>query len=296
METESTQLSYSSMAQLQTCEMQYAHRKIYKTPVDNPEVDNTAFHTGSATHQCVEFTNWGLKPLTQMIVDQAIVDYPDAADNKGLVHAMALKLIQQQKASGLICVKAEQQIVSQKFNGFIDLIAKYPSGDWYIVDLKTSAYKPNDGLIARLTFDRQLNLYASYSGMMAPLLDLDPDKFQGCIYRVVTKSKANPKSTENYKAFVQRLTKLTKVYDIIIPKDKLHIKEVSEMFEDAYVKSMCLRDGEIPSKNLGACFNYFRICDYFSHCYGCKSEEVISSIKMKSNDDYENELLDMEDL
>ena len=296
METVDTRLSYSSMAQLQTCEQQYAHRKIYKTPVDSEEQDRTAFDVGSATHECVEFTDWGLRPLTQVIVDQAIVNYPDAADHKGLVHAMALKLIQQQKASGLICVKAEQQIVSPKFNGFIDLIAKYPSGDWYIIDLKTSAYKPNDGLIARLPMDRQLNLYASYYEMMAPLLDLDPKKFQGCIYRVVTKSKANPKASESYKAFVQRVTKLTKVYDVIVPKDKLHIKEVVEMFDDAYVKSMSLREGEVPSKNLGACFNYFRTCEYFSKCHGYKAEEVVKSITMKSNDDYENELLDLEDL
>jgi len=291
-----TRLSYSSMAQLQTCEQKYVHRKVWNTPVDNEEEDRTAFDTGSATHECVELTGWGLEELTQEIVDKAIVAYPDAAENKALVHAMALKLIRQQQISGLICVKAELQIVSPKFNGYIDLIAKFPSGAWYIIDLKTSAYKPNDGLIARLPMDRQLNLYGSYAEMIAPILDLDPDKFLGCIYRVVTKSKAKQKTSETYDRFVQRLKKATKVFDVIVPKEKLHTKEIREMFDDAHVKSISLREGEVPVKNLGSCFDYFRLCPYYSKCFGVRSEEVLRTIKMKSSDDYENELLDAEDL
>ena len=96
-----TRLSYSSWSQLQTCEQQYAHRKVWNTPVDNEEEDRTAFDVGSATHHCVEMTEWGLKPLTQELVDEAVTEYKDALDHKALVHAMALALIEQQKMSGL---------------------------------------------------------------------------------------------------------------------------------------------------------------------------------------------------
>ena len=293
---ESTALSYSSMALLQTCEQQYVHRKVLKSEVDNKEEDRTAFDVGSATHHCVEMTEWGKQKLTQKIVDEAVKEYPDAFGHKGLVHGMALALIRQQELSGLKCVKAELQLTSNKFIGFIDLIAKYPNGDWYICDLKTSSMKPNDGLLARLPLDRQLNLYASYAKQAADALGLNYDQFQGCIYRVVVKSKANQKPTESYGTFVKRISKLAKVYDIIVPKEKLNVKAVVEMFEDAYVKSMSLREGEIPTKNLGACFNYFKLCPYFSKCHGGKAEDVINGVTMKMAVDYEEELLDIGDL
>lgn len=291
-----TRLSYSSWGQLQTCEQQYVHRKILKTEVDNKEQDRTAFDVGSATHQCVEDTNWGLTELTQEVVDKAIADYPDAADHKGLVHAMSIRLIQQQKMSGLICVKAEQQITHPKINGFIDLIAKKHNGDWYIIDLKTSASKPNEGKIAQLPNDRQLNLYSKFAPEVATHLNLDINKFQGCVYRVVVKSKASPKSTESYKAFVNRVRKLTQVYDIMIPKETMNIEEIWESFCDAHVKSLSLREGEVPVKNLGACFNYFRTCDYFSRCHGYKAEDIIKTIKVKTTKQYEQEIAELGDL
>jgi len=294
--TESTALSYSSMALLQTCEQQYVHRKVLKSKVDDENEDRTAFDVGSATHHCVEMCEWGKQPLTQKIVDEAIKEYPDAFGHKGLVHGMAIALIKLQELSGLVCVKAELMLTSSKFVGYIDLIAKYPNGDWYIIDLKTAASKPNDGKLAMLPLDRQLNLYASYAPQAAGALDLDIKKFQGCIYRVVVKSKAQQKATETYPTYVKRMAKACKAYDIVIPKEKLSVDAVVEMFEDAYVKSMSLREGEIPTKNLGACFNYFKTCVYFSKCHGHKAPHIVADTIVKTAVEYEDDLLDLEDL
>lgn len=293
---ETIKLSYSSMSQMQTCEQQYWHRKIGETPLDNEEEDRTAFDVGSATHHCVEMTNWGQIPLNQKIVDDAITQYSDAMEHKGLVHGMALALIEQQKASGLDCVKAELQLDSPNFIGFIDLIAKRTNGEWYICDLKTSSMKPNEGLLARLPLDRQLNLYASYAERIAPHLGLDPDLFQGCIYRVVTKSKAKQKASESYAAYVKRMSKTCKVYDAYVPKEVMNPALIEKMFNEAHERATQLKAGEAPTKNFGACFNYFKLCPYFSKCHGDKSENLINKVSLKTAMEYEQELLDIGDL
>ena len=287
-------LSYSSWSQLQTCEQQYVHRKVLKTPVDCEEQDRTAFDVGSAVHFCMEETMWGKNPISSNLINKAIEQYKDAAPFKGLVHAMALALVKQQVASGLTCVKAELTLDHPKFIGYVDMVAKNSRDEWFIVDLKTSASKPNDGLVARLPLDRQLNLYTHFRENIATALELDTKLFKGCIYRVVTKSKANQKDSEEYARFVKRVERLTKVYDIFIPFEMMNPDQIWEDFCDAYVKTLSLHEGEVPRKNLGACFNYFRTCEYFSQCHGKKAEDLVKELKVKTNLDYQKELEDLD--
>jgi len=274
-------LSYSSWSQLETCEMAYAHRKVFKTKVDNEEEDRTAFDVGSATHQCMEDTQWGILPVTVDVVTKACKQYPDSIPHKGLVHAMALNLVEQQQMSFLKCVKAEFHIESEDYIGFIDLVAKRRTGHWYMVDLKTASAKPNDGIIAGLPMDRQLNLYSGYYKEVASVLGLDPKLYMGIIYRVAVKSKAQQKIKESYEAYVKRLTKVIKVYDVVVPLESLSLEETRKNFLESYKRSLEIREGMAPSRNLGACFNYFRFCPYYSQCHGKTGEELKGIVKIK---------------
>jgi hypothetical protein len=153
------------------------------------------------------------------------------------------------------------------------------NGNWRICDLKTSGMVL-DALFARLHRDPQLALYAAHVEQIAQKLGLDPLKFQGATYRVVGKPRSAPKPGESATAYISR-TKL-ECTDIEIPASELPTKYVLE-------KMLRLKEiaqnitAETAEKNVQACLNYNRPCEYWSHCYGKTFTDCKNSISIFNN-------------
>jgi len=285
-------LSYSSKRLIQSCENKYFHYKVASTPVDPDHEESGAFDIGKAFHQYLEdnkhqkvanFDKEVLKACAAHEVEQS--DIP-------MIKAMLLKYLDLHEASGLEVVKCEQEILTDKFRGYIDAIMKNPlTGDWWIVDLKTAA-KWDEGKLASLAHDEQLNLYSYFSDKLAPIFDLSPEKFMGARYRVTTKTTASIKKGEVEESFVQRLyTMNVKSFDIVIPVSVMNREETWSSFLEAYDRITELHAGVAPRKNRGVCMEYFKPCQYWSQCYGKTFTEAKNSVQIFSESSFGGDLL-----
>jgi len=289
-----SKLSYSSATLLQNCEQKYAHRKILETKIDKDSSDSTeAFDVGKAFHQVLEDTLHTRLDILKNV--EASCKKFKVVKHQAMIHAMVENYLDMHELSGLTCVLCELEISDQTTIGYIDAIMKDAAGFWWIVDLKTSA-RWNENILSRLPKDYQLNLYSNFADRFAGILDLELHKFRGCRYRVTTKSKANQKETESYDAFVKRLKRAVKVYDVVVPEDIMDVSGVAKIHQENYERSMKLRGGETPKKNLSYCESYFRPCEYFSNCHGKIFTEAKDKVEIKTADIYKRDLEDIGDL
>lgn len=265
-----TQLSYSSMTLLKGCEQRYVHYKVLDTPVDSDcEVDQLSFIVGTSFHAILEWSEHQKPEKIGADLEKCVKDFNLPEDQVGLVHAMVLKYLRLHRKSNLECVKCEYQISNKSTIGYVDVIFKEKdSGKWWICDLKTAKTFWST-LPAKLPKDRQLNLYGYYYKHIAKDLGLDHHLFQGCRYRVTTKSSAKQRQYESYVEYVKRITDNNiKSYDVIIPKEKLSLQEVFNEHKSLHRRSLALRKGSEPTRNYGYCDTYFKPCPYFSQCHG----------------------------
>jgi len=291
-----TQLSYSSMCDLATCEAKYYFRKVAMVPKDADAEESEALGVGKAFHEYLEDVLHGekfnAKTFDSAVMAKAIEH--NVEEEAHLIGAMALAYMKLHKASGLIVVKCEQQVETPKYNGFIDVILKDASGNWWIGDLKTAA-RFDDKKVAQLPKDQQLNLYSYFADHLAGFFDLDPKKFKGCRYRVTTKTKSVVKANESITDFAKRMVDKGSVtsYDAIIPVDVMDIENTWKHFEVMQERAVAIQNGEMPTKNLGACMNFFRPCDYWSQCHGkCFTDMTTKpEVIVMTTEKYEEDLL-----
>lgn len=276
-----TRLSYSSATLLKNCETRYCHHKAWGTPKDSDYEDKQEnFNIGKAFHWIMETSEHTEDNLAELL-DQSCKAF-EVEEYKALIHALSLRYLQTHIKSGLSVIKCEQSLSNADMLGFIDVILGEEDGGYWFGDMKTSAWV-NELLFARLKNDPQLNTYSFFHREVASALGLDPNKFRGCRYRVVTKAKLKQKASESYVDYVKRLAKNVKSYDIIIPIEKMNIEATYDEHLRLHARSLELRAGEVPTKNLSYCDSYFSPCPYWSHCHGeeyskCKSElEMITS-------------------
>jgi hypothetical protein len=281
-----TRLSYSSATLLRGCEQKYFHYKVAKTDIDSDQSKDTkAFDIGKAFHYILEESKHEKPEKIGPYLEKIAKDYDLDENEVALVHAMVLKYLRLRSRQNLRFIAAEYAIEDEEVIGFIDLIEEdTETGLWYISDLKTAkTFYPTT--LARLPMDRQLNLYASFYKQIAKKFKLKMKNFGGCRYKVTTKSSAKMRKSESYADFVMRLVdSYIKTYDVIIPKDKLHINEVVEEFNQNYKRSLELRNGEAPSKNFGYCESYFKPCEYWSQCHGSLFSEIKESLEVEKEE------------
>lgn len=275
---EDTRLSYSSASLLRGCETRYYHYKVAKTKrdPDSPE-DTDAFIIGKSFHHILEMSKHEKPEKIGHLLEECVKKFKLPEEDTGLVHAMVLKYLRLHKKTNLVAVACEWEIKHPIVTGFIDVIFKEKDSDkWWIADLKTSKtfYAT---IVSRLPKDRQLNLYAAFYREIAKDLKLDPDAFQGCRYRVTTKSEAKQKKLESYNDYVLRITESNvKSYDVIVPIAKMAPKEVLKEHLRLHQISMLMRTGDyVPTQNFGNCETYFKPCEYWSKCHG----ECFSKLK-----------------
>lgn len=266
-----TRLSYSSATLIKNCEQKYFWYKVAQVAKDADSEDNdTAFNVGKCFHYVLEENNHSEDNLEDLLISGckafAVEDY------QAMLHAMLLRYLQVHYKSELEVIHCELAMSNNEFIGFIDVIMKDYKGYWWIVDLKTAS-RYSEITAAKLHNDVQLNLYSYFADLIACQFDLDPKKFAGARYRVTTKSTIKSKAGESYTAYVKRLAKSIKSYDIIIPIDKMNPKGFYNEHMEAHARSLELRAGEAPKRNFSYCDSFFRPCEYFSQCHGkCYSD------------------------
>jgi len=261
-----TRLSYSSSGLVMGCEQKYVHYKVNQIAKDSDASDSTeAFDIGKAFHEVLENTLHTNTDISKNVVE--VCKKYNVKHKMALIEAMVFEYLLVHEYSRLQIAVCEIEVANEKTIGYVDAVMKDFLGNWWIVDLKTSG-RWDPTLLARLPKDPQLNLYSHFAPKMAAALDLSMDKFMGCRYRVTTKTTIKQKDKESYEAYVRRLRKSVKSYDIVIPKSVMDIKENYDRFSSLHKRSMELRKGDKPIRNMGYCLSYFRPCDYWSQCHG----------------------------
>lgn len=202
--------------------------------------------------------------------------------NVGMVHAMALAYLKFYKTLYHIPVAIEKGIESEFIVGYIDAIEKDVEGNWYIVDLKTSAYI-TDYLKVRVQRDPQLLIYSHFAKSLASFFGLSMKKFKGCHYRVVSKPKYVQSKQEAYPDFVRRLMASVKIEQIFIPYNPDIIADtISEHKRLEELGTALVADKVKPAKNFNACFDYYKPCQWLSKCYGKEYTDFIAEVQVTS--------------
>lgn len=278
-----TRLSYSSAELLANCTQKYYHKKVLGTPIDSDiEQDQEAFNVGKAFHHVMEQSRHDKEPSLKQIKHACTVH--EVEDKQAMIHAMSLKYFKLHKKLGLTCVATEFEIANTIFLGYVDVILKDKSGNWWVTDLKTAS-TVSDTKLARLHSDTQLNLYSRFQDHMAAMFKVDPKKFAGARYRVTTKSKIKPLKDEKYNSYVKRLFASVSSIDVEIPKESLNWEKAYKNHERLHSLSMALREGKItPKQNFGYCDSYFKPCEYFSACHGDTFTNLRDKLKVTDAD------------
>jgi hypothetical protein len=143
--------------------------------------------------------------------------------------------------------------------------------------MKTAASFRQD-LIPSLPLHPQLNLYAAHAPEIAAFVGLEMKDYQGCRYRLTTKSKISRKGGEDVPAYIGRLLKSVKSFDFILPKAAMNPEVVYSAHQQ--VMEAIERRGPVCSpnvypQNLSSCQQWFRPCDFWSQCHGKPFSEMM---------------------
>lgn len=271
-------LSPSSLALYMGCQRKYYYKKLANFPPDaDAEEDYEAFEVGKAFHKVLEDTKHDLTGISYAAVLKTVKSFkvadPDAT--APMIFAMLGRYRDMHQKAGLKAVLCEAAIETDDFYGIVDVVLADSDGKWWIGDMKTAA-NFTQALIPTLPMHPQLNLYAQHYELVAFAAKVDPAKYQGCRYRLTTKSKLMRKATEEIGAYIGRISSAVKSIDFKIPKELMAPGEIAALHKqvkdyiDIHKKSLLPK--HFP-QNFGNCTQYFRACDYWSRCHGkCNSE------------------------
>ena len=258
-------ISYSSSNTLLSCEHKFWLDKVVKAPRDPDAVESDAFAFGKVYHQVLENTKHKAELYNESILLDAARDCQCHIDELPKVFACLSRYYPMHFKSKLDCIACEIEIGDgESFIGYVDAILVDRFGNWWICDLKTSGMLMAS-LFARLAQDSQLNIYAYYVGQICKITGLDPAKFAGCRYRVVTKPKAVFKVNESFDSYAKRVN--CESYDFAVPASLLnpdiYVRQLGKLREKAETLTE-----ETTVKNRSNCLAYNRPCEYWSRCHG----------------------------
>lgn len=269
-------LSVSSWKTLKTCPQKYFFKKVAKIAPDSDYEDGDALNFGKAFHKVLEHTlheSW-----TEKLVLAAMAEFNVDRFSRNLMQAMLENYVRVHKASKLKVVKCEFELhIPGLYKGYIDFIAQDAHG-WWIGDNKTASKHDAEVLRSRLHKDEQVNLYSHFAEEVGHALKMT-GPFLGFRYRQSIKSKAQTPDG---------LKKGTPTYDIIIPAEVLEPAAAWSDFREGHQIATELFNGLAPTKNRGACFEYFKACEFFSQCHGCLASEGNQKVQIHTLESLEN--------
>ncbi len=272
--TDAIRMSHSSANLINSCERKYFYKKVSQVAPD-VEQEQRHFVLGKVFHLALEKCLHRSEEYSEeMLADAAHEEGLDNEQDIAMIHGMILKYLILHRKSELEVAICEIAVGNDKTIGYVDAIMKDDCGFWYICDLKTAG-RFDDNLMARLIKDQQLNLYAYFIDQIAEKLDLDIEKFAGCLYRVTTKATIKWNKRETRQEYIERVFERIESYSIFIPKEMLKPKAAYDTIIKAQERATKLKESdETEAKQcFNSCFDYFRPCDFFSQCYGYKHFE-----------------------
>ena len=277
-------LSPSSLSTFLSCQKKYWHKKVANTPPDTDvEEDTEALRVGKAFHEVLEECRHVLDGLEYSKVWATVWKHElDADAMTPMIYAMLSKYKIMHEKSGLKATFCEIEVKTEGFLGYVDVVLEDKEGGWWIGDMKTSAaYYSN--IAAGLARHPQLNLYAAHAFLIAAGVGLDISKFRGCRYRMTTKSKLIRKKTESVSDYIERLKQAVKSVDFILPIEDMspHSTLMSHERVRSFIEKN--RGGESYLHNYANCMQFFKPCEFFSHCHG--KEYTKADIKCVNADD-----------
>ena len=267
-------MSHSSCNLINSCERKYYYKKISQVAPD-VEQEQRHFILGKVFHLALENILHKQEEFSEEILAEAARE--EGLENPSdiaMIEAMIIKYLLLHSKSELDVVVCEIAVGDEDTIGYVDAIMQDKNGFWYITDLKTAG-RFDDNLMARLMKDQQLNLYAYFIDQIAYTLDLELEKFAGCLYRVTTKATIKWNKRETRKEYIERVYDRIESYSIFIPKEILNPKAAYETVIKAQKRATVLSSSEETEAKqcFNSCFDYFRPCDFFSQCYGYKHYE-----------------------
>jgi len=268
-------MSYSSLKLIQNCQQKYVHHKILETPSDSDYTPSDALDVGTIFHRIMEISHHGTKGTLEAAFNKAVEETPCPEGWWQKLHAMIRAYALTHKFSGLMVTALELEIQDGEYIGYVDAIMSEPSGNWWIVDLKTTS-RFEDHLLTSLPYDLQMAAYSSRYLKIAQMLTLDPNKFKGCRYRTVTKpGPYKMGKNEDEQSFIDRMMNNITCTDIEIPKATLALMwdEYVQMENEAISKALAFAKGSkenpqsVPLKNRNACIEWGKPCQFWSKCH-----------------------------
>lgn len=277
-------LSYSSESDIIACEAKYCYRKVMKLPVDADAQDDwTPFRFGKAFHSIHE---WAMHELgyfedkADEYIAKAMKEHNlEGNDHECHLYSAVLSSLTLWKETHLRVIACEEEIGDENTVGVVDFIAVDPSNDnWYIGDLKTTSMLTN--ISSRLLRDPQLSLYAYFRKQLADRLNLDVNKFKGCLYRETIKPKiARASGHEKPATYAKRAIAESQIY--IIPAEVISEDPVS-VHAMIHRRAREIHSGVPPIRNYKNCLSYNRKCEYWSRCYGMLGIEAEQFMRDKT--------------
>lgn len=268
-------LSPSSLALFTGCNRKYFYKKVAKfKPDPDVEDDQEALQVGKAFHQILEDTRHNLTGLAYAAVEATVKTYDLLNPNHHgpMIFAMLAKYKAMHALAGLKVLACEHVIETEAFYGIVDVVLEGDDGGWWIGDMKTAA-NYSASLIPTLPRHPQLSLYAAHYKELATALDLDPEKYLGCRYRLATKTKLRRKDDEAVGAFIKRCLASVRCMDIVIPKESMAPADALGVHTAAAKFIAKHKKAEAYAQNYGNCMMWFRSCEFWSRCHGkCNSD------------------------
>jgi hypothetical protein len=266
-------LSYSGSTTLLSCEQKFVNSRILHLPQDVDATDSPALAFGSAFHWVCEQTLHERTPEVPALTLKAIELYDLEKRDYHKLAASLTVYFKLHKASGLVVVACEVEVRDPGYYlGYVDAVMVAPDGGWWICDLKTAS-QAMWTTFRKLESDPQLCLYASYKTKVASLVGLDPDLFQGCIYRTTVKPKLVPRDGETVREYLDRSNVTS--FSIYVRAADLQVAPTRATFDRLYARAAELKAGAEPIRDFSACGDWNRPCEYWSRCHGTLYSETI---------------------
>lgn len=260
-------LSPSSMSLFTGCQRKYWHKKIAKTPIDaDASEDTVAFNVGKAFHRALEVTLHDLNAFSLKEMAFICAEFDLLPEEYApMIYAMLSQYRIVHEASKLHPLACESIVETDSFYGIVDAVMEGEDGAWWIVDMKTAG-QWSDNTINTLRTHPQLNLYAQHYKEIAKRVNIDPEKYAGCRYRVTTKSKLKQRSKETFADYIARMSDGIISYDFILPRDIMIPEEIYAAHAGVVRHLETFKEKGDYAQNFGNCMAYFKPCEFWSQC------------------------------
>lgn len=281
-------LSNSSSNTFISCEHKGLLQYIKKEKPDSDYVRPDYFAFGSAYHYVLEKArhvklHYNMALLREAVLKEFLNWESDGPKLKAILDAYFDMI------SGSIYepIFFETWFENDLARGKIDLIVKTPRGKWYICDTKTSGVSLSPSKETELINDTQMNLYGAFHDIIAKKLGLNPDDWEGILYREIEKPRQRYKLGESFNDFHKRIMEGNgqKYREIVLHRDAMKWDSAYQNFlltlkRARELQAEFIEGQETTARKIFAnCKKFGTPCEYWSRCYGqlyshSKSEEL----------------------